>query len=85
MKPPHVGAEDPKIFDILCLWGSIWDALRDLIPFVQFKNVKTPKVSVTFNKVAGFSLVPNRVTHSIFVFLEKILKIISRPFHLVFI
>ena len=33
------------------------DALRDLVPFVQFKKrEKRPWRSVTFSKVAGFSL-----------------------------
>ena len=36
---------------------TICDALRDLIPFVQFKKrEKHPLRSDTFNKVAGFSL-----------------------------
>ena len=34
-----------------------YDALRDLIPFVQFrKHGKHPWRSVTFSKVAGFNL-----------------------------
>ena len=33
------------------------DALRDLLPFVQFMKLeKHPWTSVTFSKVAGFSL-----------------------------
>ena len=35
----------------------IWDVLRDLVPFVQFeKREKHPCRSVTFSKVAGFTL-----------------------------
>ena len=35
--------------------NSIWGALRDLIPFVQFKKrEKHPWRSVNFSKVAGF-------------------------------
>ena len=35
----------------------ICDALRDLVPFVQFKKrEKHTRRSVTFSKVAGFSL-----------------------------
>ena len=35
----------------------ICDALRDLVPFVQFKKrAKHPWRSVNFSKVAGFSL-----------------------------
>ena len=35
----------------------IWDALRKLVPFVQFiKREKNPLRSVTFSKVAGCSL-----------------------------
>ena len=37
---------------------NICDALRDLVPFVQFKKrEKHPWRSVNFSKVAGFSLV----------------------------
>ena len=37
--------------------SRICDALRDLVPFVQFKKrEKHPWGSVNFNKVAGFSL-----------------------------
>ena len=36
---------------------QICDALRDLVPFVQFKKrEKQPSRSVTFSKVAGLSL-----------------------------
>ena len=39
------------------LENHICDALRDLVPFVQFKKrEKHPWRSVTFRKVAGFSL-----------------------------
>ena len=35
---------------------KIWDVLRDLVPFVQFKkHEKHPWRSVTFSNVAGFS------------------------------
>ena len=35
----------------------IWDALRDLVPFVQIKKRKKhPWRSVTFSKVAGFTI-----------------------------
>ena len=38
-------------------WKIIYDALGDLIPFVQFKKrEKRPWRSVTFSKIAGFSL-----------------------------
>ena len=30
------------------------DVLRDLVPFVQFKNVKHPCRGVTFSRVAAF-------------------------------
>ena len=34
-----------------------WDALRDLVPFAQFKKSENhPWRSVTFSKVAGWSL-----------------------------
>ena len=33
------------------------DAMRDLVPFVQFKKrEKHPWISVTFSKIAGFSI-----------------------------
>ena len=36
---------------------SICDALRDLVPFIQYKKrEKYPWKSDTFSKVAGFSL-----------------------------
>ena len=36
---------------------SIFDALRNLVPFVQFeKREKQPWMSVTFSKVTGFNL-----------------------------
>ena len=36
--------------------SSIWDALRDLVPFVQFrKREKHPWKNVTFSKIAGAS------------------------------
>ena len=36
---------------------SICDVLRDLVPFVQFKkSERHPSRSVTFKKVAGFSM-----------------------------
>ena len=43
----------------------MFGALRDLMPFVQFKKRKKhPWRSVTFSKVAGFSqMIPNRATH----------------------
>ena len=35
----------------------IWDAVRDLVSFIQFiKPEKQPWTSVTFSKTAGFSL-----------------------------
>ena len=38
---------------------NICDALRDLVPFVQFKKrEKDPWRSVTFSKVAGFINTP---------------------------
>ena len=38
-------------------YWKICDALRDLVPFVRFKKrEKHPWRSVTFSKVAGFSL-----------------------------
>ena len=41
----------------------ICDALRDLVPFVQFKKrEKQPWKSVTFSEVAGFTTKSN--THS---------------------
>ena len=37
----------------------ICDALRDLVAFVQFKKrEKQPRKSVTFSKIANFSLRP---------------------------
>ena len=37
----------------------IWDALRDLVPFIQFKiREKHPWSSDTFSKVAGWSIPP---------------------------
>ena len=37
--------------------NAIFDALRPVVPFVQFKKrEKHPWRSVTFSKVAGFSL-----------------------------
>ena len=55
---------------------DIWDALRNLVPFMQFKKYKKhPWINVTFSKVAGFrsskgvfhvfsivQMVPDRVT-----------------------
>ena len=39
------------------IWNIIWDALRDLVPLVQFKKrEKHPWRSVTFSKNAGWSL-----------------------------
>ena len=41
----------------MVLRNQISDALRDLVPFVQFKKrEKHPWKSVNFSKVAGFSL-----------------------------
>ena len=52
----------------------ICDALRDYVPFVQFKKrEKHPWRSVTFNKVAGWSLNALCATHHIntYVFILK--------------
>ena len=39
------------------LESNNWDALRDLVPFAQFKKSENhPWRSVTFSKVAGWSL-----------------------------
>ena len=36
------------------MMDSIWDALHDLVPFLQFKKrEKHPLMSVTFSKFAG--------------------------------
>ena len=44
----------PETSDGLACVQSICDALRDLVPFVQFKKrEKYPWRSVTFSKVAG--------------------------------
>ena len=47
----------------------ICDALRDLVPFVQFKKPeKHPWGNVSCNKVAGFSqMVPNCATYLIYL------------------
>ena len=38
------------------LWMKICDALRDLVPFLQFKKrEKHPWKTVTFSKVAGLA------------------------------
>ena len=42
---------------LVILISSICNAMRDLLPFVQFKKrEKQPWRSVTFSKIAGFSL-----------------------------
>ena len=52
-------------FKMINQFYPIYDALRDLVPFVQFKKrEKHPWRVVNFSKVAGFSL-PNRATHYI--------------------
>ena len=46
---------------------NICDALRDLVPFVQFKKrEKDPWRSVTFSKVAGFINTPLWVIFMVF-------------------
>ena len=50
------------MFQILSLL-LIWDALHDLVPFVQFKKCeKRPWKSVTFSKAAGLSVTFLKVT-----------------------
>ena len=56
-----------KVFEVWCCWkprvhqaskdlhNKIWDALRDLVPFVQFKKRKKHPWSVTFSKVTGLA------------------------------
>ena len=45
------------LFNIVLVKSIKCDALRDLVPFVQFKRrEKHPWRSVNFSKVAGFSL-----------------------------
>ena len=65
---------------------TIWDDLRDLAPFVQYKKREHSRKSVTFSKLAGFSLQLQRVAskdlknclitpvtkEQIFIFLIKI-------------
>ena len=44
--------------DVITRFLEIWDALRDLVLFLQFKkHEKHPRSSATSSKVAGFSLV----------------------------
>ena len=43
-----------QIQTIMLMMDSIWDALHDLVPFLQFKKrEKHPLMSVTFSKFAG--------------------------------
>ena len=59
-KKQHVPLKNGKHFDdsfVLVELREICDALRDLIPLAQFKKCeKHLWSSVTFSKVAGFSL-----------------------------
>ena len=48
---PNSGRKSWRLLDFIC------DALHDLVPFAQFKKRKKhPWRSVTFSKVAGFSV-----------------------------
>ena len=46
-----------KVYQFLMPSANICDTLHDLIPFIQFrKRKKHASTSITFSKVAGFSL-----------------------------
>ena len=54
---PEVKIRALYIFECEFLTRPKCDALRDFVPFVQFKQrVKHPWSSVNFSKVAGFRL-----------------------------
>ena len=58
---------------------NICGALRDLVPFVQFKERKKhPWRSVNFSKVAGL---PNRATHHISFISNQVAIICWQPFN----
>ena len=52
-----ISKDTSKLLFLVCT-GNIWDALRDLVPFVHFfKSEEHPWRSVSFSKVAGLQKV----------------------------
>ena len=65
------------MYTIWCI-SHIFDALRDLVPFVQFnKLLKHPWKSVTFSKVVACNFIKNNTPLWVFFCIFKVVKMVT--------